>query len=86
MTRVTTLPLETYSPNWSIQASMKHITLAVFRLCDARKRTHFTFGKTTPFRKPNTPSSKKGIETTYLEEFLSTPNLEKQLPPQCFQS
>lgn len=39
----------------------KHATssLAVSQLCDAGKRTHFIFGKTTPIRKPNTPPAKK---------------------------
>lgn len=77
MTRVTTLPLETYSLNWSIQASMQLTSLDVFQLCDAGKRTHFIFGKTTSFRKTNIPPAKKGIEITYLEEFLSNLNSEK---------
>lgn len=84
VTRVTTLPLETYSLNWSIQASVQLISLAVFQLCDAGKRTHFTFDKTTFSRKPNTPSAIKGIEITYLEELLSTPNSEKHISSAVF--
>jgi len=37
----------------------------------------FTFGKATPFKKPQIPSARKGIMITHLKELLSNPDSEK---------
>lgn len=65
MTRIITLPLENVL-NWPIEARTQHTTLSLFLVHDAWKSISFTFGKATPFKKPQIPSARKGIMITSL--------------------